>query len=489
MDYILPHFLPIVYFYALPLLMKPTAFLKSFSGLVLLNVLIKPVWIFGIDRKLQVLVGHEEYGTYFSILSLSIVLSFLADAGITNMLNRQLALQQPVHLGSLLRAKWLLVLLYGALVAIIAALSGVQRWDIVILVCAIQVGTSFLLFYRNILTGHQRFSTDAWVSVLDKLLMIVVAAPFLYPLLGPVHILLHFFLSLQVATVFTIVLIAYALNRKYLKGEEASSTSLKDILQLTLPFTVLVLLMSVHNRLDAFLLERLHPNGAYQAGVYATAYRLLDAGSTVGYLAASFLLPYVSRHMNQDALVHEIVFKLRHLLLLASIGVLAFVAVYAGWVDQLLYGISDRYHAQVLLVTIAVLPAYFLTNIYGSLLTAKGLFTPFIVVVVISVIVNIALNLVWIRPLGALGCGMAALASQSFCAVACLVVGSKAFGLSLRLPAFLFTAGVGALLLLFFYTGRRYDYNTFGLLIIGGILTALIMFVPIIRRRDSFFAT
>ena len=468
--------------------MKSATFLKSFSGLVLLNVLVKPLWIFGIDRQLQVLVGHEEYGAYFSILSMAIILSFLADAGITNMLNRQLALQEPLHLGRLLRFKTVLVGLYCGVVAATAAASGITRWDIVWLVCGIQAGTSFLLFFRNILTGHQRFTTDAWMSVLDKLLMIVAAAPFLYPMFGPVRITLETFLALQVATVFFTLVIAYMLTRRYTTTEAVYPPPLSGIISLTLPFTVLVLLMAVHNRLDAFLLERVHAQGAYEAGVYATAYRLLDAGNTVGFLAASFLLPFVSRNREQEGLVRETVLKLRHLLLLASISLLAFVAVYAGWVTDLLYNIDDRYHSQVLLVTIAVLPAYFLTHIYGSLLNAKGLFKPFIVIVAISVVVNIGLNVCLIPVWGALACGVAALVSQYFCALACWVVAGRSYRMSLPLRDVALYVGSGAVLLALFYAGYRSGTNTFLSLFVGSILTALIMFVQINRRKKSFSA-
>lgn len=468
--------------------MKSVTFLKSFSGLVLLNVLVKPLWIFGIDRQLQVLVGHEEYGAYFSIMNMAIILSFLADAGITNMLNRQLAMQEPLHLGRLLQFKMVLVGLYCGIVVAVAAASGITRWDIVWLVCGVQAGSSFLLFFRNILTGHQYFTTDAWMSVLDKLLMILAAAPFLYPLFGPVHISLPFFLSLQVASLSVTLVLAYVLSRKFIKAEGLYPPALKEIIRLTLPFSVLVLTMSVHSRLDAFLLERVHPNGAYEAGVYATAYRLLDAGNTVGFLAASFLLPYVSRHRAQEALVRETMLKLRHLLLLASISLLAFVAVYAGWLTDLLYGINDPYHSRVLLVTIAVLPAYYVIHIYGSLLTARGLFQPFIVIVVISTLVNMTLNGLLIPVWGALACGTAALVSQYFCALACGVVAGRAWNTPLQVRDAVLYAGTGALLLALFYGGYRLGANTFLTLLVGSILTALIMFVPINWRKKSFSA-
>jgi len=47
-----------------------------------------------------------------------------------------------------------------------------------------------------------------------------------------------------------------------------------------MPFALLVLLMSFYNRIDPVLIERLLPAplGEEQSGVYAQAFRLLDAG-------------------------------------------------------------------------------------------------------------------------------------------------------------------------------------------------------------------
>ena len=50
---------------------------------MLLNVIVKPVWIFAIDRKVQLEVGQIEYGSYFALLNLTIIFSFLMDLGFT----------------------------------------------------------------------------------------------------------------------------------------------------------------------------------------------------------------------------------------------------------------------------------------------------------------------------------------------------------------------------------------------------------------------
>lgn len=123
--------------------MKFSGFLKGLSWLVALNVIIKPVWIFGIDRQLQNTIGHETYGSYFSILNLSIVLSFIMDAGITNRLNRQLASGKTADIKKMLSLKCLLSIVYLIIIYAVCLLSGIKKIDIVLLVCGIQILTSF----------------------------------------------------------------------------------------------------------------------------------------------------------------------------------------------------------------------------------------------------------------------------------------------------------------------------------------------------------
>ena len=58
-----------------------------FSGLfitLLLNILIKPLALFGIDAVVQNRVGPNDYGTYFSLLNLSILFNIVLDIGINN---------------------------------------------------------------------------------------------------------------------------------------------------------------------------------------------------------------------------------------------------------------------------------------------------------------------------------------------------------------------------------------------------------------------
>ena len=116
------------------MLMKETPrFYSSLGLLIVLNIIIKPVWIFGIDRSVQNITGTEVYGLYFSLLGFSIVFNFLLDWGLSAFINLELAAAKESHsniAGSFVAIKLLLVILYVVVVFFAAFISGIGQWDI-----------------------------------------------------------------------------------------------------------------------------------------------------------------------------------------------------------------------------------------------------------------------------------------------------------------------------------------------------------------------
>ncbi|RYZ55962.1 MAG: hypothetical protein EOO14_12715, partial [Chitinophagaceae bacterium] len=395
--------------------MEAKQFFKSLSWLLFLNLLIKPAWVFLIDRRVQNLVGHEVYGTYFALFNFTYIFLFLADAGLTTMLTQRLAANGSGNVQQLLRLKFLLMALYALCCSGIALLTGIGNWNILLYLVVIQSLTSFFIFLRGILTAAQLFKSDAYFSVLDKSLLILLSLGPVYGFFKPMTILL--FLQLQTLSMAAAVgsLLFFLWQKKKITGGEKVSLLLMG--KRVLPFVSLLLLMATHNRLDAFLLVQIHPDGAKQAGIYAMAFRLLDAGNMLGYLTASFLLPFLARNRQDGALVQKVVLFSRHGLLLLSVLTLAFVIVHTTWLQALLYHSAEEYINTVFILTIAALPAYYLVHVYGTALTAIGAFGPFIRILLVAVAGNVALNLWLIPAYGALGSCIAALISQYGCGI------------------------------------------------------------------------
>lgn len=466
--------------------MKSFPFFKSLARLLFLNVLVKPLWIFGVDRQVQNIVGHEAYGTYFSLLNLSLVFSFLTDAGLTNMVNRQLASGVLYNVTHLLRIKFFLAVFYSLLVLATAWLTGVVQWRILLLVIGIQVLLSFFNFFRSIITANQFFQWDAWLSVIDKVLMLALFLPLLYGHFFQKTITLYFFLEMQLFCSAAAMSIALgALLRKRLLYSAAALQNGMALLKSVAPYTLIILAMGAHNRLDGFLLERLHPNGAYEAGVYAASYRLLDATNMMGFLVASFLVPFLARQCADKRLVEETVLTARYGLLLFGIFTALFLVLFAAPVQQLLYTVATPYTALVLQWCIPVLPAYMLLQVYGSVLTAMAQLKPFILLLCLAVGINVLLNAWLIPKWGAVGCCVAALVSQYTGAVSVYLFATNKNGLRHEGRQLMHLAAAMLLLGGFFYAGRS-SIHPLVAVGIGGALVLLALFVYLPHLKRTF---
>ena len=458
-----------------------TRFYSSLGRLLVLNALIKPLWIFGIDRPVQNLAGTAIYGTYFSLFNLSFVLSFLLDWGLSSFINREIAaapMAQQTKTGIYFRIKLLLVLVYALLVFTIARISGIENMKWLWLLIAIQALTSLFLFTRSIISAHQWFGADAWFSVLDKMLMILLCGGFLiFPVLGGLGI--DRFLWIQVACTAIALLTALALLLQ--RGVAIWSVPYKEkvlpLLRSALPYALIVLLMSAHYRLDGFLLERMHPQGAVEAGRYAGAYRLLDAANMAGFLFASFLLPFVARHQQALSKANEAVLFIRHFLLLLSTGITVLVLLFSSWIQSLLYHDQSPEAVQIMMYCLPVLTGYSLVQVYGTVLTATGHIQTFCMIVAGALLMNTLLNLLWIPSMGALGSCYAALISHSVCGITCMLVARKKTGISLEPRSLILTILIGAILFSFLYFGQSMITNLPLLISIAVILVIVLAFI------------
>jgi O-antigen/teichoic acid export membrane protein len=246
--------------------------------------------------------------------------------------------------------------------------------------------------------------------------------------------------------------------------------------------------MSVHYRLDGFLLERIHPNGAMEAGIYASAYRLLDASNMVGYLASSFLVAFVARNLGDKELLKDAIFNTRHILMFCSLGAVSFVIVFAPWLQQLLYHSSSPYNTLVMKLCIASYPAYCLVHVYGSVLTGAAKFNRFILILVLSVVINVILNLILIPSQGALGCCLAALASQYFCGIATLITSTRTLSISYNGKSIFIYLLCSALLTVFFYLGKYAVINIWIILFIAVLLCLFLLSTQISFFKKYFIS-
>lgn len=400
-------------------------FVTNLILLLFLNLLIKPFWIFGIDRTVQNLVGDQSYGMYFALLNFSLILNILLDVGITNYNNRNIAQHNfllPKHLSNIVGLKFLLAFVYAIFSLTIAAIIGYDKIQFHLLFFLIinQFLISFTLYLRSNISGLHLFRTDSIVSVLDRSFMIVICSILLFTDSLRANFSIEWFVYAQTAAYLLTTLITFVLVLKQ-SGRIIIRFNVKFFyvfLRKSYPYALLVLLMSFYNRLDSVMLERLLPDplGKQQAGIYAHAFRLLDAASMFGLLFAGLLLPIFSRMIKLNEPIRQMV-KLSFTLLIVPALILAVSSIYySSEIMALLYTSDTTESSAILGILMTGFVGIATSYIFGTLLTANGSLKHLNIMAFGGMILNVVLNLIWIPQFQAFGSAYASLATQIFTA-------------------------------------------------------------------------
>lgn len=387
---------------------------RSLLRLVLVNALVKPVWILGIDRWVQNAVGLESYGNYFTVWGLTLTVGFLLDLGLSTRIQREVAGQQgqSEQLSGLFATKSALLLLYFISIAAIGWLNPSLPTEILWGVAAIQALQSLYLYFRSWVTATQQFGADVWFSISDKALLIPLCAWWLMGNGKPMPVSLSVFIWLQLFTLsLSILWVCFFLYRRGVSFIGKIAFSFDD-LKRSWPYALLVLLMSAHTRLDGYWLTLWGKQGSYEAGRYASGFRLLDAVNMFGYLVASFLLPYLARNASNKETTRLAIRNARLGLTTISIVAISIVLILPHRVAAILYPNDAQAVSMIWPTLFGSLIGYSLIHVYGTALTAWGELRVFQYVIGGALVLHVLLSASLIPMSGAMGSAMAAWISQ-----------------------------------------------------------------------------
>ncbi|NDC40387.1 MAG: hypothetical protein EBZ77_02395 [Chitinophagia bacterium] len=379
-------------------------FVKNILFVIAINVLVKPVWVFFIDRPVQNRVAGGEYGTYQALMSLGIIFQILLDFGITSYNSRTIA-SNPDKLArifpSMLSARLGLMGIYITLAMGWGYLIGYRGWELTLLagVLVMQALNSLLAFLRSNIAALHRFKTDGLLSILDRLMMIAICGfLLLYP--ATAHSFrIQWFVLAQVACYLVANVVAYLVLRRVSGIPLHLGVHIPRVYKIikdSLPYALLIFLMSVYNRADAMMIERLCADGKAQADIWASAFRLLDMANILGLMFATMLLPLYGRMIAQKEDVQPIVKLCVNMLLPFSVTVALCGIGYSREIMVLLYkgatAATAQQYTMVFSWLIASFPGWCMMYIYSTLLTANGDLKLMNRIAAAGVVLNLSLN-------------------------------------------------------------------------------------------------
>ena len=465
-------------------------FVKNILFIIAINILVKPVWVFFIDRTVQNKVPGGDYGTYQALLSLGIIFQIVLDFGITSYNSRTIA-RNPDKLSevfpAMLSARLVLIGLYMLLAYGWGWILGYRGWELNLLIGILlfQSLNALLSFIRSNIAALHRFKTDGLLSITDRLMMIVICGFLLaYPATAN-HFKIEWFVMTQAACYFVTAIAAYIVLRRISKVKlkfAFHAPTVLSIIKESLPYALLIFQMSVYNRADAMMIERLCSDGKAQADIWASAFRQLDMVNILGLMFATMLLPMYGRMLSQKQDVQPIVKLCANLLIPFSFVVAVAGIFFSGDIMHLLYkganNAGSNEYEVVFSWLIASFPAWCIMYIYSTLLTANGNLKTLNMIAFGGVILNLSLNFYLIPHFKATGGAVTSFITQTTLALAFVVYCTRILKLPTQAKWIAALVGyLGLVIALGYATIRFLDVFWMIQLIVFLTICVLLMFV------------
>ncbi|HSH20846.1 MAG TPA: oligosaccharide flippase family protein [Draconibacterium sp.] len=470
-------------------------FVTNLILLVALNLIIKPFWILGIDRTVQNMVGDESYGMYFALFNFSLLLNILLDVGITNFNNKNIAQHNFLlkkHLSNIVGLKFMLAIVYAIFSLVVATLIGYDKIQMHLLFFLIfnQFLISFTLYLRSNISGLHLFRTDSILSVLDRSLMIIICSVLLFNESFKSFFTIEWFIYAQTVAYFltSIITLIIVLNKSGKIKIRFSPKFCIAFLRKSYPYALLILLMSFYNRIDGVMLERLLPEslGKQQAGIYAQAFRLLDAVSMFGVLVAGLLLPIFAKMIKQGEELAPMI-KLSFTFLYVTAIIVAVSSVsYNFEIMDVLYHSNTEHSSEILGILMTGFIGIATTYVFGTLLTANGSMKQLNIMAFIGMAINVSLNLILIPRYQAFGSAYASLFTQIVTASAQVILAIIVFKLK---PNYLFIAKLllfAAVTIGLAFISKQFGNWFFGYLFLIGTSALLSFMLGLFHIKELF---
>ena len=466
--------------------MKQKDFVFNIAILIFLNLLVKPFWILGVEVAVQNRVGAAAYGLYFAIFNFTYLFNVVLDMGITNFNNRNIARHTQLlskHLSGIIVLKLLLGLVYLMVTFGVAFLIGYDtlHFRLLFWMAINQFLNAFILYLRSNVSALLMFKTDSVLSVLDRLMMILICGVMLWTDVLHTPFKIEYFVYAQTAaySVSAAVALAVVLSKAHLTRLHWNRPFFLMILKKSFPFALLYLLMSFYNRIDSVMIERMLPGeiATTEAGIYASAFRLLDALVMIAYLFSVILLPLFSRMLKDGERIGGIVRSATSLLSFFAITSVTVLLCFRLPVLELLYNEHITESAAVFSILIPCIIPISMTYIFGTLLTANGNMKLLNLTALAGIAVNLLVNVLLIPRFHACGAATASLTTQTVMALVQTIIAFKVTGLPLKetplLKILIFTA---ILIPSCYFFSIYYNGNVIVALLISGGFACLLGF-------------
>ncbi len=407
-------------------------FLINTLFVVLINLIIKPFYIFGIDRAVQNRVGEVNYGIYFALFSFTFLFQIINDFGIQNFNSREISQHRQLldkYFSGIMSLKIGLAVVYLFVATLVSAFIPAY-WAVLPMVLGLalyNILASLRLYLSSNVAALGMYRLNSLLSVLDRVLLIIICSILLWVAPFSAHFCVEWFIYAQNVSLFITALVTFFLVFRHVKTFKISWNPPFSLLILrgAMPYALSIFLMTIYTRTDVVMLERMLEDGSRQAGIYASAYRLLDAVNTLGLVFSGLLMPMFAKQLKDKMDVAPLVRFSFQLIMVAAITVAGAVWFFRTDIMLLLYKQATPFSGDVLGILMGSFVAVSGIYIFSTLIGSAGYVARMNWIFIIAFIINISFNLILIPHYKALGAAVSTLTTQFFVLITLIFLTKK----------------------------------------------------------------
>jgi O-antigen/teichoic acid export membrane protein len=340
-------------------------------------------------------LGVADYGDFMYAVKIATIAEVFMDFGLHQVTIRAIARDRQ-RAGGLFHTSLLLKILPG--VVMVAASTAVVFWlrpePAVRVACVLMllsaVPRSYLLTARGVLQGLERFGHDAFVTTLDRALLLAACVVALW--MGASVI--------QLAVVFLLVRFgtaAFALRviRGHVGPGRFDPTLWRPLTLEALPIGFFLLALNLYSGVDTLMLGSMA--GPYATGLYNAAYPIYEGLTYATAIISAVLAPRLSRLWTTDAAAYRrLALRSAAAVAVLAVGIAAVAWPLAAWA-LVLFGEGFAPAAGTLRWLLAGLPFIYVIWVLHSVAISSENTRVLLWVTLTGVLLNVGLNL-WLIP-------------------------------------------------------------------------------------------
>ncbi len=392
------------------------------AGWLLLAYVLPRVFTFGAIIVAARVLGTRDFGAYGTAAAYAVILSIIATLGMMPLLIRDIARDAGRAPGMLAAAH---VVKTGTNAVMLLTLwilaSHVLHYSPLILSAALLLGVSYAIgayvenfaaYFQAVERMHVWMQASALCGLLTGAVgtvLVLTTRSLVWFCAAPV--------IGQIAALGWLVVRAPAPARF---GLHADLTDVKRLLRALAPFAAALVALTIYYKVDVLVLASMR--AAEDVGEYTAAYKFIDISQALAIVAASAVYPRLARAALADSRADWAGTRVTELMLLATIPAAGLLWLVRVPLIHLLYGSEYHGATSVFAFLAPAIPALTINILAGYVLSAKGRVGLVALLYAAGTVVKVALNLALIPKLGAVGAGVAMVASETALAVGMLVV-------------------------------------------------------------------